>query len=87
MATLYVENVPDDRYEALKKKAARNKRSISAEIMELLETFYPTEEERKKRFAAVDAAFALSLKEPLTPGPFPTAEEMIREDRDRDDRS
>ncbi|HLW76672.1 MAG TPA: hypothetical protein VKS01_06790 [Bryobacteraceae bacterium] len=83
MATLYVENVPDERYEALKKKAARNKRSISAEIMDLIEHFYPTEEELKKRFSAVESIIELASEEPLTPGPFPSGVEMLREDRDR----
>lgn len=83
MATLYVENVPEDRYEALKARAAQNKRSIAAEIIDLIEAFYPTPDEVKQRFAAVDAAFEMSMKEPLTPGPFPSVEEMLQEDRER----
>jgi plasmid stability protein len=31
MATLYVENVPDDRYEALRSRAKARRRSIAAE--------------------------------------------------------
>ena len=37
MATLYVENVPDELYEALRKRARRNRKSIAAEVLELLE--------------------------------------------------
>ncbi len=37
MATLYVENVPDELYEALRKCARNQRRSIAAEVLELLE--------------------------------------------------
>ena len=37
MATLYVENVPDDLYEALRKRARGQRRSIAAEVLQLLE--------------------------------------------------
>ena len=33
MATLYVENVPDEVYEALRAQAKSNRRSIAAELM------------------------------------------------------
>jgi len=83
MATLYVENIPEERYEALKAKAAMNKRSISAEIMDLLESFYPTEEEIERRHAAVERIIQIGKTPPLTPGSFPSGLEMLREDRDR----
>ena len=83
MATLYVENVPDERYEALKAKAARNKRSVSAEVLDFLEHFYPTHEELKKRRAAVESIIELGSRPPGTPGSFPSGLEMLREDRDR----
>jgi plasmid stability protein len=40
MATLCVKNVPDDRYEALRRQAKRNHRSIRAEFLELLQTHF-----------------------------------------------
>lgn len=83
MATLYVENVPDDLYEALRKQAKEHGRSIAAEVMELLEQFVPTEAEMKRRRRFVEKMKELSSQEPLSPGPFPPAEEMIREDRER----
>jgi len=83
MATLYVENIPDDRYEALRKRAKENKRSIAAEVMSLLKQFVPTDAELRKRWRAVDALKKLRSMPPLTPGLFPGAEEMIREDRER----
>jgi plasmid stability protein len=83
MATLYVENVPDDIYRALRKRAKANRSSIAAEVISLLTQFVPTEAELKRRRQAIDDLIRLSSRPPLGPGPFPSAEEMIREDRDR----
>jgi plasmid stability protein len=83
MATLYVENIPDERYKALREQAKNNQRSIAAEIFWLLEHFVPTEAELKKRRKAIDALKRIRALTPLGPGPFPSAEEMIREDRER----
>ncbi len=83
MATLYVENVPDDRYEALRERAKRNGRSISAEIIELLKQRVPTEADLQKRHEFYLRVLEYQKREPLTPGPHPSAEEMIREDRER----
>jgi len=49
MATLYVENVPDEIYKALRKQARANRKSIAAEVISLLEQNVPTEEELKRR--------------------------------------
>ena len=83
MATLYVENVPDDVYKALRKRARKNNTSMAAEVIELLTQFVPTEAELKRRREFFDRMAVLRDKPPLTPGPFPSAEEMIREDRER----
>jgi plasmid stability protein len=83
MPTLYVENVPSDRYDALRERAKRNQRSMAAEIMWLLEHFVPTEAEMKKRRSAIDALKRFRSLQPSSPGPFSNAEEMIREDRER----
>ena len=83
MATLYVENVPEDVYKALRERARKNKKSIAAEVLELLAENVPTAEELKRRREFVRKMKELSSKEPLSPGPFPSAEEMIREDRER----
>jgi plasmid stability protein len=40
MPTLYVRNVPFDLYEALRKRAKQNGRSIAAEVIALLRRFY-----------------------------------------------
>jgi hypothetical protein len=39
--------------------------------------------ELKRRHSFVEALTALQNAEPLSPGPFPSTEEMIREDRER----
>ena len=84
MATLYVENVPDELYEALRNRAKRNRKSIAGEVISLLEYTLPTAAQLKKRKKFLD--YVLQLKKnspPPTAGPFPSTEEMIREDRER----
>ena len=83
MATLYVENVPDDLYKALRKRAKTNRSSIAAEVIALLKRQVPTDAELKKRREIYDRLAELRARPPLSPGPFPPAEQMIREDRDR----
>jgi plasmid stability protein len=83
MATLYVENVPEEIYKALRKRARTNRRSIAAEVIALLKQNVPTEAELKRRREFYDRMVELSSRPPLSPGPFPSVEEMIREDRER----
>ena len=83
MATLYVENVPEDIYKALRKRAKENRKSIAAEVIALLKQSIPTEAELRRRREFYDRLVELRAKPPLTAGPFPSAEEMIREDRER----
>ena len=83
MATLYVENVPDELYDALRKRARKNRKSIAAEVLELLEQFVPTERELKARREFIRRLKALRELPPPGTGPFPTTEEMQREGRER----
>jgi plasmid stability protein len=83
MPTLYVENVPVAVYKALRERARKNRKSIAAEVIELLERNVPTAEEMRRRREFVERLKKISSQAPLSPGPFPSAEEMIREDRDR----
>jgi plasmid stability protein len=83
MPALYVENVPQDLYQALRKRARENRKSIAAEVISLLERNVPTAKELQGRREFYKRMAELRARQPETPGPFPTAEEMIREDRDR----
>jgi plasmid stability protein len=83
MATLYVENVPDDIYKALRKQAKAGNTSIAAEVIALLKRHVPTEAELKRRREFYDRMAELRARPSLTPGPFPPVEDMIREDRER----
>src|SRR5690348_2693725 len=53
MATLYAENVPDERYQALREQARRNHRSIAGEVIELLREHVPTRKELAARQATI----------------------------------
>jgi plasmid stability protein len=76
-------NAPDELYKALRKRARDHRQSIAAEVIGLLEQNIPTEEQIKKRQRAFRELVRLRALPPLPPGPFPAAEEMIREDRER----
>lgn len=83
MATLYVENVPDELYEALRRQAKARRRSIAAEVLALLEENVPTAEQLKARQTLYRQVIRMRKKLPKSKGPFPSTEEMIREDRER----
>lgn len=83
MPTLYVENVPDAVYKALRQRARKNRKSIAAEVIALLEQNVPTEAELKRRRDFYKKLAEIRSRPSEGPGPFPSAEEMIREDRER----
>lgn len=83
MATLYVENVPRELYEALRGRARQQRRSIAAEVLALLEESIPTEKELKARRELVRQLGRMRRKKSGARSSFPTAEEMQREDRAR----
>lgn len=83
MPTLYVENVPTDLYEALRKRARSRRRSIAAEVVSLLQENIPTEKELASRRALFRKLARLRSKVPPSNRRFPTTEEMVREDRNR----
>jgi plasmid stability protein len=64
MATLYVENVLEELYDALRKRARGERKSISAEVLELLAEHIPTEKELARR----RALFRQALKIQRTAG-------------------
>jgi len=81
MPTLYVENVPEDLYGALRKRARSNRTSISVEVLSLLKENLPTEEEMARRRGVLARVLRIRSRRPLSSGPYPTTEEMQREDR------
>ena len=83
MATLFVENVPAELYEALRERARANRRSMAAEVIALLEENIPTPDELKRRASLLRQVKLSRSRRPLAPGRFPSAEEMVREDRAR----
>jgi plasmid stability protein len=83
MATLYVENVPDAIYKALREQARKKHKSIAAEVIELLEQNVITADEIRQRREFARKMRELSRREPVSPGPFPSTEEMLRKDRER----
>jgi len=58
MATLYVENIPDHLYEALRQRARSARKSIAREVIEILEKFVPTPAElaERRRFDSLTVA-------------------------------
>jgi len=65
MPTLYVENVPEDIYKALRARARKNRSSIAAEVIALLEQFVSDPEELRRRKRAFEGFCA--SKAPLLP--------------------
>jgi plasmid stability protein len=81
MPTLYVENVPEDLYNALRERARKHRKSMAAEVLSLIEQNVPTAAELKRRQLAFQQI--LRIRKALKPGAFPSTEQMQREDRDR----
>jgi hypothetical protein len=83
MPALYVENVPKELYQALRRRARENRKSIASEVISLLERNIPTADELRRRREFYDRMAEFRAQQPEGSGPFPAAEEMIREDRNR----
>lgn len=83
MPTLYVENVPEDLYEALRARAKEARTSISAEVLALLRASVPTKAELARRRQMLKRIAGLRARKSPAPGPFPSTEELLRQDRER----
>jgi plasmid stability protein len=83
MATLYVENIPRDLYEALRGRARSRRRSIAAEVLALLEANVPTEKELKARQQFFQRIRLIQSRRPPKKRILSPTEEMLREDRGR----
>jgi len=82
MATLYVENVPEDLYKALRERARQRRSSIAAEIIALLKENIPTAADLRNRARVLRQLEKLRTGA-IGTGAFLSAEEMQREDRSR----
>ena len=83
MATLYVENIPDDLYSALRKQAKLRRKSIAQEVIFMLEAYVSTPQELARRRELLQKALRHSARRSPASGSFPSTEEMLREDRAR----
>ena len=81
MATLYVENIPDDLYAALRNQARQHRKSLAGEILSLLEENVPTAAELRRRRRFLSRLRRIPSQE--RSGGYPTTERMQREDRER----
>ncbi len=80
MATLHVRNVPDRLYERIRKRAGKVGRSLSAELVALIERGLEEAERRSRQ----GHLFKGIRKRRFTPPPgTPDSTDLIREDRDR----
>jgi len=83
MATLYVENVPSELYDALREQARQHRKSIAAEVLSLLEENIPTAQEIKSRQRFLRRIQHLQSRSPRRAVRFASTEQMQAEDRYR----
>jgi plasmid stability protein len=81
MATLYVENIPEDLYKALRDRAHQHRNSIAAEVLSLLEENVPTAKELKARQEFFRRVRRIRARRPRSAGRFASSAELQREDR------
>lgn len=83
MATLYVENVPEDLYEALRARARQHRKSIAAEVLALLTENIPTNEELKRRRQFLKQLARLRAQGSTATTNVSASETLVRQDRER----
>ncbi|MDP9374821.1 MAG: Arc family DNA-binding protein [Chloroflexota bacterium] len=76
----HVRNVPDDLYERLRQRARAENRSLSAEVIHLLE--HALQEPARSRREVLDDIRRRRYLRPIEAG-LPDSTALIREDRDR----
>jgi hypothetical protein len=74
---------PQRPLQALRARARKNRSLIAAEVIALLKDNVPIAAELKRRQQFYDDLAEIRSLKPPGPGPFPSTEEMIREDRER----
>ncbi len=80
MATLHVRNVPSELYRRIQARAARERRSLSAEVVRLLEIATGYRPDADEIF---DRIRRRRLELEKTVGTLPSSVDLIREDRER----
>lgn len=88
MATLHVQNIPDDLYARLQQFAISQNRSISAQLITLLETALPPEtqqfqSEKPESITEILAESRRRRRVNPTDYGLPDSTTLIRDDRDR----
>ncbi len=81
MPTLYVENVPEQLYDALRQRARQNRKSISSEVLSFLEENVVTAAEQRSRQQFLREAQRLRSQRSTSKRKFAPIEELQREDR------
>jgi len=81
MATLYIENVPDELHMALRDRARQ--RSLASEVVSLLEENLPTAAELKRRNRFLLRVKRLGSRQVRRSPRWQSTEHMLREDRAR----
>jgi plasmid stability protein len=84
MATLHVRNVPGELYERLKSLAEEDHRSLSAEVIDLLQEAAAAGSRRSRTLAALEALHRIAVEN--GPQPDGLAADLIREGRDERER-
>lgn len=80
MAILHVRNVPDDLYERLREQADARNRSLSAEVIDVLQR--GVAQRRRRENLAVTLERLREIRESLPPVPEGYGAGLIREGRD-----
>ena len=80
MAILHVRNVPEDLYNRLKQRAKAQRRSLSAEVISLLE--WALQETERSPLAALSSIRARRSLNPAAVG-APDSTTILRQDRQR----
>ena len=79
MATLHVRNVPDSLYQRLRAHAAAHHRSLSAEVIDLLESGVAARDRQEETLELLERLRV--IRESLPPVPKGYTADLIREDR------
>lgn len=80
MATLHVRGVPDELYQRLQELASVSRRSLSAQVVTLLDEALQTEQLRQRQR---ELLAGIHRRRFVPPAEAPSSLDLLREDRDR----